>query len=379
MSGPGLSQIPFSTATRPTSWRSPARRSSSHASSPSPASPPAAPASPATRRECPRSHGDLRSAKSATAVSTASSRSGSTVATGSGSQASAASHSSSPGEAVADPRDGVDDRRVVGAPAPLRQPVARVQPQPARQVDVPRDGRDPDGERDRVAREPRRRPLPVPALVRMPQRVDDGRLEAGAGSEHGGDLAVDGQGIAAQVGEPPRHEPDAAKRGLAGADRAHEPPHCLAARAHDHGRHRSVEGAVVAPGRRGGLARVGGAAEEAQEREPVHGADLVRARSRAPPRARPRARTSAARGPAAGPCPGRWRARPTRAARRAGTGRPAPIVAKWCPSRRDQDRGVSHTVWTDPSRDTPRRRPMSSREDARLRDGANDEGGRLHG
>ena len=79
---------------------------------------------------------------------------------------------------------------------------------------------------------------------------------------------------------------------------------------------------------------------------------------------RRRARTSAMRGPGAGPCPGRWRARPTRAARRAGTRRPAPIVAKWCPSRRDQDRGVSHTVWTDPSRDTARRRPMSSREAA---------------
>ena len=74
-------------------------------------------------------------------------------------------------------------------------------------------------------------------------------------------------------------EAEAPQPGLAGGDAAHEPSHHLPARAHQDRSHRGVERAVVATDHGGGLRRVGRATQEAQERELVDGADLVRAAS----------------------------------------------------------------------------------------------------
>ena len=119
----------------------------------------------------------------------------------------------------------------------------------------------------------------------MAERLDDRRLEPGARGERGGDLAVHGQAVASQLAEPARDEPGALRRRPPRADAAHEASDHLAPRAHQRRRHRGVEGQVVAARRRRRLARVGGAAEEAQERELVDGAYLVR---RAPHRLRER-------------------------------------------------------------------------------------------
>ena len=68
-------------------------------------------------------------------------------------------------------------------------------------------------------------------------------------------------------------------RGLSGSDAAQVSSQHLPTRAHKDRTHRSVVGALVATDHRRGLGRVGRATHEAQERELVDGADLVRATS----------------------------------------------------------------------------------------------------
>jgi hypothetical protein len=74
-------------------------------------------------------------------------------------------------------------------------------------------------------------------------------------------------------------EPDAPRRRLVGSDAAHEPSHQLPARAHDHRSHRRVEGPIVTTDHDGRLRRIRRATHEAEERELVDGADIVRAAS----------------------------------------------------------------------------------------------------
>ena len=112
----------------------------------------------------------------------------------------------------------------------------------------------------------------------MGERVDDGLCQAGAAGQHRGDFAVRGQRLVAvpQVGDCPRDEPEALQRRLAGADGAHEPPHQLPPRRHQDRRHRGVEGPIATTDQRGGLGRIRRATEEAEERELVDGANVVR-------------------------------------------------------------------------------------------------------
>jgi hypothetical protein len=61
--------------------------------------------------------------------------------------------------------------------------------------------------------------------------------------------------------------------------RAPGPSHHLPTRTHQNRSHRGVDGPVVTADHGGGFRRVGRAAQEAQERELVDGADLVRTAS----------------------------------------------------------------------------------------------------
>ena len=117
-----------------------------------------------------------------------------------------------------DPLEGVDDGRVVRAPAPRAQPLPRVVAQHDRQIDVSRHQREPHRERNRIAREPHGIALPVPALVRVGEGFDDRLPDARASGQHDGDLAVRGQRAfrALRIGERACDEAPPQRR-LAGA------------------------------------------------------------------------------------------------------------------------------------------------------------------
>ena len=129
-----------------------------------------------------------------------------------------------------DPLERIDDRRVVPPAAPLAQPPARIVARSGSQVGVPRRHDHADGHGDRVARQPGRVPLPVPALVRVGERLDDRRLEADPAREHRADLAVRGQRPcpALRVGEPAGDEPQPTQARLPGSDAADVPREKLA-------------------------------------------------------------------------------------------------------------------------------------------------------
>ncbi len=149
------------------------------------------------------------------------------------------------------------------------------------EIGVPRHDGDAYRQRDRVAFESVGVPLPVPALVGMGEGVDDRLLQTDASGQHGGDLAVRGQRAlpALRIGEPPSDEPETPHPGLSGGDAAHVSSQHLPARAHDDRSHRGVVGPLVAADHGGGLRRVGRAAQKAEERELVDGADVVRTAS----------------------------------------------------------------------------------------------------
>ena len=175
------------------------------------------------------------------------------------------------------PLEGVDDGRVVRPPAARAQPLARVVAQHGREIDVSRHQRDPHRERDRVAREPRRIALPIPALVGVCEGVDDRLLDARARRQHDSHLAVRGQRTvgAFRIGERARDQAKAPQRRLPGTHAAHEAPHHLPARTHQHRSHRGVEPPIVTADQRGRLRRVGRAAQKAEKRKLVDAADLV--------------------------------------------------------------------------------------------------------
>jgi hypothetical protein len=112
----------------------------------------------------------------------------------------------------------------------------------------------------------------------MGEGVDDRLRQTDAFGQHCSDLAVRGQrpfsGL--RIREPASDEPQAPHPGLAGGDAAHVSCQYLPARAHDDRSHRGVVGHVVATDHGGGLRRVGRATQEAEERELVDGADLLR-------------------------------------------------------------------------------------------------------
>src|SRR5699024_9898422 len=88
----------------------------------------------------------------------------------------------------ADPLEGVDDGRVVGATPPPAYPLASVLTEPGCEIGVPCDHDDTHGEWDRVALESRGPALPVPAFVGMGEGVDDRWPETDPFGEHGADL-----------------------------------------------------------------------------------------------------------------------------------------------------------------------------------------------
>ena len=111
----------------------------------------------------------------------------------------------------------------------------------------------------------------------MGECIDDLPPHADASGQHDRHLAVRRQGAlsALRIGEPASDEPETPHPGLAGGDTAHVASHDLRARAHDHRSHRRVVAHVVATDHGGGLRGVGGATQEAEERELLDGADLV--------------------------------------------------------------------------------------------------------
>ena len=179
---------------------------------------------------------------------------------------------------VANLPERLDDRRVVRPTAPPAQPFARVRALHGRQVGVPGHHDHTNGERDRVALEPRGEALPVPPLVGMSESVDDRLAQARTAREHRPDLAVRRQRArhAFRVRKATGHQPQASHRSLVGRDAARELRQDLAARAHHDRSHGGVEGELVATDRRGALRRIRGATDEAKERELVDGSKRVR-------------------------------------------------------------------------------------------------------
>ncbi len=282
VSAPGLSQIPFSTATRPRSCTRPARRRTPQRGVVEPGvaarvlgerGNPAGMAADPWRLEV----GEVRER-------------GENVVEPvrlDGRRAPGLSGESSlplvaAGERREDVRSGalerLDDRRIVRPAASLPRPGAGVLALRGREVRVSRDHRDAYRQWDGLTREPGREPLPVPALVRVGERLEDGLRQADAASQHDADLAMGRQRAlrALRVCEPAGNEPEAPPAGLAGRDAAHERPQHLPGRAHEHRSHRGVERQVVAPDQGGRLGGIGRAAEEPEQRELVHRPDLLR-------------------------------------------------------------------------------------------------------
>jgi hypothetical protein len=174
--------------------------------------------------------------------------------------------------------EGIDDGGVVRAAASPAQPFPRVVADHGRKIGVPRHDDYTHREGNRISFEPSGETFPVPPLVGVGESVDHRSVEAGASGEHRADLAVRGHRAlgALWIGEAPCNEPNSPRQGLTRGDAAHEPAHQLPTRAHEDWSHRRVEREVVAASQRGGLGRIGRAPEEAEERELVDGADLLR-------------------------------------------------------------------------------------------------------
>ena len=225
--------------------------------------------------------GDLRSAKSANALRTSSSRPA-PRSPRSGLARQRGLPLVTAGKLREDVRPGalerLDDRRIVGPAASLPRPRACVLALRGREVCVSRDHRDAYRQWDGLTREPGREPLPVPALVRVGERLEDGLRQADATSQHDADLAMGRQRAlrALRVREPAGDQHEAPPARLTRSDAAHERPEHLPGRAHEHRSHRGVERQVVASDQRGRLGGIGRAAEEPEQRELMDRADLLR-------------------------------------------------------------------------------------------------------
>ena len=277
LSGPGRSQIPLGMPTRPTSCTSAARPSVVAAVVGSPAAPAAATASAATPGECPRSHGDFKSVKSATAPSASSSRSASILRTGGGSAASTRAPGSSPisaNHSLPVGHQRVDDRGVVATAAPARQHLDRRRPpHPAgEQLGIPGGGDHADSHRHLLAGQSGRMAPAVPTLERVGQRVADGAVEPEPFGEPGGDLAMPRRAAPthSRVRQRPGDPSRPAVHGQVLGEMADEVARGLARLSHQDRRHRGVERDLVAAGQQRRLRRIRRAAEEPQQRDVVH-------------------------------------------------------------------------------------------------------------
>ena len=180
-----------------------------------------------------------------------------------------------------DPLEGIDHRRVVRPPSSFAHPLVWVGVESGCEIGVSRHGGDAYRQRYGGPFESVGIPLPVPALVGVGEGVDDRLLQTDASGQHGADLAVHGQRAFSglRIGEPASDEPQSPHPGLAGGDAAHVSSEHLPARAHEDRSHRGVVGPLVATYHGGGLRRIRRATQEAEERELVDGADVVRAAS----------------------------------------------------------------------------------------------------
>jgi len=202
LSGPGLSQMAFEMPSRPRSWSNPARRKTVTSDSGRPQLRPAAAARFATPRECPAKYGDFKSARSAIAFSTASSRSPCTQRVSAGSASMIALHSDASSRPAQQLPACSQNRptRVGSYSAPDRRIALRTASIPvATGVDPNRSGEvhKPSWERDLSSAQAQGNAFAIPLLVSLAERsglvqaelVSKLLKELGVGGEKDHDLS----------------------------------------------------------------------------------------------------------------------------------------------------------------------------------------------
>ena len=174
---------------------------------------------------------------------------------------------------LAAPEDDIDDIRVVGVTTSATDDRTRARPSdaPRPHLHIASDRHHPDRNRHVVAREAIRVTPAIPALVRMCQRLGDGRTQPQPGRQPRAHLAVLGEA------SPPRtwirqrrdHPAGATHHRQFLTEVAHVEPNLLGRLGHQHRRHHRVERDVVAAGEHRRIRRIRRAPQEPQQRHVV--------------------------------------------------------------------------------------------------------------
>jgi hypothetical protein len=169
--------------------------------------------------------------------------------------------------------EGIDDRRVIGTPASIREHLRGGQPTRLARphLGIASDGHDPDCDGHVLARQPGGLALPVPTFVGMAECVLYGVRQPEARGEPRRDLAMARQTAVPglRIRQRPHNTTDAAVRREVLREMPQEETAALPSAGVQHRRHRPVEGDVVATGQGRRVGRIGSTPEESEQRDVI--------------------------------------------------------------------------------------------------------------